>query len=68
MKTKLPWIAGIGAGITALCCFTPVLVIALTAIGAAGMVAYLDRVLLPLLGLFLLLTGYGIYRNKKQKE
>lgn len=68
MKNKLPIIGGIGTGILALCCFTPALVVALNALGAAGMVIYLDIVLLPLLGFFILLTGYGLYRAKKERD
>ena len=48
----LMWVSGLGAGITALCCFTPVAVIALGAAGAGAAVAWLDSVLLPALILF----------------
>lgn len=64
MKNKSSWIGGIGAGITAICCFTPVLVFALTAIGAAGLIGYLDYILLPSLFGFLALFAYGVYRAK----
>lgn len=57
-------IGGVGALVTALCCFTPVLVIALGAIGAGAAVAYLDMVLLPLLGLFLLMLLVGLLRYR----
>jgi mercuric ion transport protein len=56
---KCLWIGGVGAVVTALCCFTPILVIALAAIGAASLVAYLDAVLFPLLAFFLFVAGYG---------
>ena len=68
MKNKLPIIGGIGTGILALCCFTPILVIALTALGAAGIIVYLDSFLLPMLGFFIILTGYGLYRMKMEKK
>ena len=68
MKNKLVWFGGIGTGITALCCFTPLLVIIFTTIGAAGAIAYLDMILMPLLAFFLILTGYGVYRSKQQKD
>jgi len=55
-------IGGVGAFVTALCCFTPVLVIALGAIGAGAAIAYLDMILLPLLGLFLLMLVIGLLR------
>ncbi|MCJ8310038.1 MAG: mercury resistance system transport protein MerF [Rhizobiaceae bacterium] len=54
-----------GAVIAALCCFTPLLVWILAAIGLAGLIAYLDLVLLPLLGLFVLLALWGLVRDRK---
>jgi len=65
MKNKLLKIGCIGVVITALCCFTPLLVVFLVAIGFAGIIVYLDYVLLPLLGFFVILTCIGIYRMKK---
>jgi mercuric ion transport protein len=56
-------IGAIGAGITALCCFTPVLMWGLAAFGFGAAVFWLDIVLLPLLGGFLLLAGYGAWRT-----
>ncbi|MFL4469045.1 mercury resistance system transport protein MerF [Tateyamaria armeniaca] len=47
-------IGAIGTAVTALCCFTPLLVVVLSGIGLAGTIAYLDMVLLPLLGAFVL--------------
>ena len=44
----------IGSAITALCCFTPILVILFGALGISALVGYLDYVLFPLLGLFLI--------------
>ncbi len=54
----------IGAAIAALCCFTPVLVIGLGAIGLAAWVGGLDYVLFPALFLFLSLMGYGLWRQR----
>lgn len=51
----------VGAIIAAVCCATPVLVIALGAIGLAAVAAYLDYVLLPALAVCLGLVGYGLY-------
>ena len=53
-----------GAVITAICCFTPILVWILAGAGLAGAVAYLDLVLLPLLGVFILLAIWGFTRRK----
>jgi len=54
-----------GAGVTALCCFTPVLVIGLGAAGMGAAIVWLDLILLPMLGFFLLLTGYALWRRRK---
>lgn len=50
----------IGTVIAALCCFTPVLVVLFGAVGLAAVVGYLDFVLLPALGIFILLTIYAL--------
>lgn len=55
----------IGAVITALCCFTPILVILLTAVGIGWVVGYLDYVLLPALFLFIGLTIYAVWRRQR---
>lgn len=62
---RLTKIGLVGAVITALCCFTPLLVWALAAVGLAGIIAYLDPVLLPLLGLFVALIVVGYLRQKR---
>jgi mercuric ion transport protein len=56
----------IGSIITALCCFTPVLVWIFSAIGLASMIVYLDAVLFPLLGFFILLLIIGLVRRNKR--
>ncbi|MEO9824562.1 MAG: mercury resistance system transport protein MerF [Paracoccaceae bacterium] len=69
MKNKLLAL-GIGGTILGiLCCFTPFLPIVLTALGLTGLlgVLYNDAVLLPILAAFLILTGYALWRQKKQK-
>ncbi|MEO1638939.1 MAG: mercury resistance system transport protein MerF [Pseudomonadota bacterium] len=53
----------IGTIIVALCCFTPVLVILFGAVGLAAVVGYLDLVLFPALGVFILLTIYALWRK-----
>jgi mercuric ion transport protein len=54
----------IGSIITAICCFTPILIVIFTAIGLAAIVEYLDYVLFPLLAIFLGMIGYGIYKRQ----
>ena len=55
----------IGTIITAICCFTPVLVWLFAAIGLAGAIAYLDIVLLPLLAVFIILTIAGFIKSRR---
>jgi mercuric ion transport protein len=54
-----------GAVIAAVCCATPILVIALGAVGLSALTGYLDYVLLPALGLCLGLLAYGLYRQRQ---
>ncbi|WP_082785665.1 mercury resistance system transport protein MerF [Psychrobacter sp. P2G3] len=49
--------------IVALCCFTPILVILLGAVGLASLTGYLDIVLLPALAFFVVLTIYALYKK-----
>ncbi len=65
---KWLWIGGIGTGVTALCCVTPILVLIFGALGAGALVAYLDAVLWPLLLVFVLLAVYGLWRKKRSGE
>ena len=59
---KLLGIGISGTVIAALCCFTPVLVILLGAVGLAAWLAWLDYVLLPLLAAFIAFTAYAFVR------
>lgn len=64
MTNRMLSIGAVGAGLTALCCFTPVLVIALGALGLSAALAWLDYVLLPMLAVFVAMTGYGLWLRK----
>lgn len=55
----------IGSVITALCCFTPVLVVLLGAVGLSAVVGWLDYVLLPALAMFLAITGYALWKRRR---
>lgn len=55
----------IGTVIVALCCFTPILVVLLGAVGLAALTGYLDYVLLPALAIFIGLTVYAVWRKKQ---
>ena len=52
-----------GTIITALCCFTPVLVVLLGALGLSAVVGILDFVLLPLLAVFIAISGYALWKR-----
>ena len=54
-----------GTILVALCCFTPILVISLAAIGLSAFTPYLDYVLLPSLALMIVLTFISYRRWKK---
>jgi mercuric ion transport protein len=56
-----------GVAITALCCFTPVLVLLLGIVGLSAITGYLDYVLLPALMFFVLLTAYALWRKQNRK-
>ena len=55
----------IGTVITALCCFTPILVILLGAVGVSAALGWLDVVLLPALTAFLGITAYALWRRSR---
>ncbi len=63
---RLLKVGGIGTLIVALCCFTPILVVLFGAVGLAALVGYLDLVLFPALGVFLLITVYALLRKKRR--
>lgn len=54
----------VGTVIAALCCFTPILVVLLAGVGLSAVSGYLDYVLLPALGFFVLLTIYAVARRR----
>jgi len=63
MDKKLLKVGVTGSVIAAVCCFTPVLVILFGALGLAALVGYLDFVLFPLLGIFLILLVIGLLKR-----
>ena len=64
---RMMWAGGLGAGFTALCCFTPIAVIALGAAGAGAAVAWLDLVLFPALFFFAaVFVGAWIWRRRRK--
>jgi mercuric ion transport protein len=57
-----------GTVIAAICCFTPVLVIALGAVGLSAWLGWLDYVLLPAMAVFLAITAYGLWLRQRNSE
>ena len=58
----------IGTLVAALCCFTPVLVVLLGIVGLSAIVGYLDVVLFPALGAFILITIYALVRRARRDQ
>jgi mercuric ion transport protein len=54
-----------GTTIAAVCCFTPLLVVTLPAVGLAAWLGWIDYVLFPALAFFAALTAYGFYRQRR---
>jgi len=66
MKDRTLLTTGIvGTIIAALCCFTPLLVIVLGAVGLSAWLGWLDYVLLPALAIFVAITVYAAVRCMK---
>ncbi|MBI3994213.1 MAG: mercury resistance system transport protein MerF [Candidatus Lambdaproteobacteria bacterium] len=57
----------VGTIVTALCCFTPLLVILLGVVGLSAIAGHLDLVLFPVLGGFLLLTIYAVWARRRHE-
>jgi mercuric ion transport protein len=65
MADKLLWAGATGSVIAALCCFTPLLVVLLGALGLSAWLGWLDDLLLPALVGFLGMTAYALARRRK---
>ena len=64
---KLIGIGGAGALLAMLCCFTPLLVFSLGALGLSTLIGWwLDPILFLALFCFLLLLGYGFYMRQRR--
>ena len=67
MSDRLLRIGLAGTLVVAICCFTPALVWIFGALGASAVIGYLDLAFLPLLGVFLFITGVALWRRRKAK-
>lgn len=54
----------LGTLLTALCCFTPVLVVLSGAVGLSAFTGYIDVVLLPVLAIFIIITFYELWKRR----
>lgn len=54
----------VGAVIAAICCATPVLVLALGALGLSAWLDWADYIVIPALVAFAALAAYGFYRRR----
>lgn len=66
-NTRLLRIGVGGTAITALCCFTPILVVLLGVVGAAAWVGYLDLVLFPALAVFIGITVHAWRQRRRAR-
>lgn len=57
-----------GTVVTAICCFTPILVWTLGILGLATLTGYLDYVLFPLLGIFIAITIYAAVTRRRTES
>ncbi len=60
MKTGI-----VGSVIAAICCASPVLVIALGAVGMSAWLGWIDYALLPTLVIFLCMTAYALLQRHR---
>jgi hypothetical protein len=63
-KRTLGSIGVIGTVVAAVCCFTPLLVVILAALGLTALAVYLDYALFPSLAFFLGVTLYALLLKK----
>lgn len=64
---RLVKIGVVGTVVTALCCFTPLLVVVLGGLGLSAWIGVLDYVLLPALAFFIGLTVYAFRKSNRSK-
>jgi mercuric ion transport protein len=62
---KLVFAGLAGSVLAALCCFAPVLVPILSAIGLSAWLGWLDYVLLPAMAVFLGIAAWGVWRWRR---
>ena len=66
MTSKMFKTGVLGGIVTAICCFTPILVIIFSAVGLAAAIKYLDFVLFPMLAIFIVLAVVGFIKLRHE--
>ena len=67
-NSKLLKTGVVGLVVTALCCFTPILVVLFGALGLSAIIGWLDYILLPLLAFFIGLCIYAVLKRNSTKK
>ena len=67
-ESRLVWAGLIGSVVLGLCCLTSILVAPLGLLGLAGLIGYLDDVLLSALAVVVGVTVYGLYRKRRMRQ
>ena len=67
-EKRLLRVGVVGTVVAALCCFTPLLVVLLGAVGLSAAVGWLDYVLLPALATFLGITIFAVVRQRRLRS
>lgn len=57
----------VGTVVAVLCCFTPILVVLMGAVGLSAVLGWIDYVLLPALAFFIALTVYAVWRRQRHQ-
>jgi mercuric ion transport protein len=68
LRNKLFCTGAGGTVIVALCCFTPLLVVLFGLAGVSAWLGWIDYVLFPALGFFILLTLYAVYKRQRNSD
>jgi mercuric ion transport protein len=69
MTPRSQFVAALGGTIVvAVCCFTPILVVALAAVGFAALTPYLDAILFPALAALIVVTGLSYRRWARSRH
>jgi len=57
----------VGTVVSALCCFTPLLLILLSAVGLSAVIGWIDYVLIPALLFFIGLTVFAVIKRRPSR-